>query len=104
MPSEIKENSFIVDNFDFIKTAFLMMIAFYFGHKSLELIGYKSKHVYRAGDSGSEQRQMMRTPAPAPPDQDVTVVKNVLKNHGTVPQKPEPTVNKNDFDNPDAVQ
>jgi hypothetical protein len=31
-------NSFIYDNFEFFKTAFLMMIAFYFGSKSLELL------------------------------------------------------------------
>lgn len=31
-------NSFIYDNFEFFKTAFLMMIAFYFGSKSLEYL------------------------------------------------------------------
>jgi len=31
-------NSFIYDSFEFLKTAFLMMIAFYFGTKSLEIL------------------------------------------------------------------
>lgn len=34
----IKENEVFVDTFDFFKTAFLMMIAFYFGQKSLEYL------------------------------------------------------------------
>ena len=40
--SSIQEgNSFIYDNFEFFKTAFLMMIAFYFGSKSLEILQKK---------------------------------------------------------------
>ncbi len=38
MPGKIKQNEFIIDHFEFLKTAFLMMIAFYFGSKSLELL------------------------------------------------------------------
>jgi hypothetical protein len=34
----LKENQVLVDFFDFFKSAFLMMIAFYFGAKSLELM------------------------------------------------------------------
>lgn len=37
--SQIKEgDSFIYDSFEFFKTAFLMMIAFYFGSRSLEIL------------------------------------------------------------------
>ena len=36
--SVVKDNEVFVDNFDFFKTAFLMMIAFYFGQKSLEYL------------------------------------------------------------------
>ncbi len=36
--SRLKDNEIFVDNFDFFKTAFLMMIAFYFGQKSLEYL------------------------------------------------------------------
>jgi len=51
----ISDDSFIVDYFDFFKTAFLMMIAFYFGNKSLETLGYKSKQGWSgAGDRSSE--------------------------------------------------
>jgi len=43
--SVVKDNEVFVDNFDFFKTAFLMMIAFYFGQKSLEYLmpGNKTK-------------------------------------------------------------
>lgn len=37
-PQIQETNSFIYDNFEFFKTAFLMMIAFYFGAKSLETL------------------------------------------------------------------
>jgi hypothetical protein len=58
---EIQEgNSFIYDNFEFFKTAFLMMIAFYFGSKSLEFLrkdtpgGIIQKRFGNQGSSGSE--------------------------------------------------
>lgn len=41
IPGTYSENEFLVDNFEYIKTAFLMVIAFYFGSKSLELIDRK---------------------------------------------------------------
>jgi hypothetical protein len=34
----LRENEIFIDSLDFFKTAFLMMIAFYFGSKSLELL------------------------------------------------------------------
>jgi hypothetical protein len=34
----VQENEFFIDSLDFFKTAFLMMIAFYFGSKSLEFL------------------------------------------------------------------
>jgi Ca2+/Na+ antiporter len=34
----IRENELLIDHFDFLKQAFLMMIAFYFGTKSLEIL------------------------------------------------------------------
>lgn len=49
-------NSFIYDNFEFFKTAFLMMIAFYFGSKSLELLRKDAPGgviLKRFGDQGS---------------------------------------------------
>lgn len=39
--NQVEENKFFVDNFEFFKTAFLMMIAFYFGEKSLKHFGNK---------------------------------------------------------------
>jgi hypothetical protein len=41
--SSLRNDVFFIDNFDFFKQAFLMMIAFYFGSKSLEYISKTSK-------------------------------------------------------------
>lgn len=38
MRDTLKQNEFLVDHFEFLKTAFLMVIAFYFGSKSLEFL------------------------------------------------------------------
>jgi len=38
MKNEIQANGFFIDQFDFFKTAFLMMIAFYFGNHSLKYL------------------------------------------------------------------
>jgi hypothetical protein len=43
MDSQLKDESFLVDNFEFFKTAFLMMIAFYFGSKTLKQFGSNTK-------------------------------------------------------------
>lgn len=43
MKSTLKPNTFFIDNFDFFKTAFLMMIAFYFGNKSLDFLKDRKK-------------------------------------------------------------
>lgn len=48
MDSRLNQNEFFVDNFEFFKTAFLMMIAFYFGNKSLEFLKDR-KQVYGTG-------------------------------------------------------
>lgn len=37
-PAKFAQNEFLIDHFEFLKTAFLMVIAFYFGGKSLETI------------------------------------------------------------------
>jgi hypothetical protein len=43
MDSSVKPNQILVDNFDFYKQAFLMVIAFYFGVKSLDILTNKNK-------------------------------------------------------------
>lgn len=50
MDSRLNQNEFFVDNFEFFKTAFLMMIAFYFGNKSLEFLKDR-KQVYGTGSA-----------------------------------------------------
>ena len=43
-------NALFVDNYEFIKTAFLMVIAFYFGHKSIAAISGRNQGIYRPGE------------------------------------------------------
>ena len=38
MPYTLEQNQLFVDNYEFLKTAFLMMVAFYFGNKSLDFL------------------------------------------------------------------
>mgnify|MGYP001800169551 CR=1 FL=1 len=52
MKSKLEANSFFIDNFDFFKTAFLMMIAFYFGNKSLDFLKNPRK-VVATGDGAA---------------------------------------------------
>lgn len=52
--SQIKEGeSFIYDSFEFFKTAFLMMIAFYFGSRSLEILRPKDSIKNKTGSKGT---------------------------------------------------
>jgi hypothetical protein len=53
--AEYQNDSMIVDHLDFFKTAFLMVIAFYFGNKSLETMGYKSQSANRGRDSSESE-------------------------------------------------
>lgn len=61
----LKENQVLVDFFDFFKNAFLMMIAFYFGAKSLELmVSPKAKTEPKAGvdpDTGNPDGKTEKT-------------------------------------------
>lgn len=52
MTQTFDSNKLYVDNFEFFKTAFLMMIAFYFGNKSLEAISNRNQGVYRPNQNG----------------------------------------------------
>lgn len=108
MDSFMKENTFLVDNFDFFKTAFLMMIAFYFGSKSLEMIGYKSKRIHGTGlsQNGSATAPPVSSPGPVPPSVDASLAKNILKEgvaQETKINKENTTTNKEDFDIPGAA-
>lgn len=51
MDGNIDQNSFFRDHFEFFKTAFLMMIAFYFGNSALKIL---SKNGQQSSDSGNE--------------------------------------------------
>ncbi len=110
MENRLDENAFLVDNFDFFKTAFLMMIAFYFGNKSLELIGYKSQKIYSKEDDQSEKSfpQGLTQSAPVPPSEDASLAKKILKKGKAIFSTEKTGINSDqdisDFNYPDAVQ
>ncbi|MEZ5195996.1 MAG: hypothetical protein R2764_06240 [Bacteroidales bacterium] len=111
MKKEFTESAFFIDHFDFFKTAFLMMIAFYFGNKSLEMIGYKSKPGTQINvpGSGSQNGQAVVSgqDAPLAPRSQATDIKNLLQKPDLANVEKPPTqldLTANDFDHPDAVQ
>lgn len=77
MDSSIVSGKILVDNFEFLKNAFLMMIAFYFGAKSLEVLN-------KQNNAANAQTASPSTP-PATPAGD---------NTGT-PPTPSPTPSSN---------
>ena len=109
MENFMKENTFLVDNFDFFKTAFLMMIAFYFGSKSLEMIGYKSKRIHGTGDKQTQtsQQPSASQQSPVPPSADASAAKKILKQGvakvADTEKGKEPTSKNEDFDVPEAM-
>ncbi len=65
MPYKLEQNSFFIDNYEFIKTAFLMMVAFYFGNKSLDFLKTRNP-VYGTNaapsNSGNQQIETLDSP------------------------------------------
>jgi uncharacterized membrane protein YgcG len=53
MKNEIQQNTLFHDQYEFFKTAFLMMIAFYFGSRSLEILS-KEKTTQPADDGSTK--------------------------------------------------
>ena len=107
MDSTVKANSFVVDNFDFFKTAFLMMIAFYFGNKALESIGYKSSKVLLPGQNPTPAASSGETTQLAPVSpviQAASETGSVLKQGQQNIATTAPSAENSDFDNPNAVQ
>ncbi len=103
MDSNVKVNTFLVDNFDFFKTAFLMMIAFYFGNKALESIGYKSQKTINGSQQSNPEPPTGGSPATSAPRS------AVVENAASVQDKLQanstsinPDKADNDFENPEA--
>lgn len=53
--SSLRKDEFFIDNFDFFKKAFLMMIAFYFGSKSLEYLSEEGKKKDKTDTKAKEE-------------------------------------------------
>jgi len=110
MDSNVKVNTFLVDNFDFFKTAFLMMIAFYFGNKALETIGYKNTKTISGGAEAGKDANANKTTAEAgsiapvsPVTGAATEKKNQLQQN-PIAESLSDKLGSDDFDNPKAVQ
>lgn len=119
MDTTVKANSFVVDNFDFFKTAFIMMIAFYFGNKALESIGYRSQSARDRSQNQEAQSSIpgvatsaanygATTDAPASNVRGAaSEAKKILKSEEAIISS-DPNTEKsedlNDFENPQAVQ
>lgn len=98
MNSELDRNSFFWDHFEFYKTAFLMMIAFYFGSRSLQYLqkrwqtppqetahGHAGRQKIRGEDEVSENSCPDELPAaPISP----TYVKRILQTSEKEEEKP----------------
>ena len=54
MKETYEANKLFIDNFEFIKTAFLMVIAFYFGQKSLAALSGSNRGVYRPRNQNNQ--------------------------------------------------
>lgn len=90
--SQIDEGeSFIYDNFEFFKTAFLMMIAFYFGSRSLEILqnksgiitkrfGKKSGKAKANGATSTERQPEIKTGLSVPSVKNLSELKSLIKN------------------------
>ncbi len=90
MDGEINENSFFWDHFEFFKTAFLMMIAFYFGDSSLKTLSKRWNKSGGGKSTGDESAQddadyeeetggFGREYGDAVPDADLTEYKKTLQ-------------------------
>ena len=72
MSNQIQTNGFFFDQFDFFKTAFLMMIAFYFGNHSLKYL--KPATPVRLGESDEPNVVPEKPPKPEPDDSEIVVI------------------------------
>lgn len=103
MNSTVPPDSVFIDNFEFFKTAFLMMIAFYFGTKSLEVLdrtrvfGPKEK----TAPAPAAPAVVKETPA-APVSEHKAVLVEEDNTDADTPAGPDVDAEKPDFHDPNA--
>lgn len=78
LPHELEQNSLFIDNYEFMKTAFLMMVAFYFGNKSFEVLNKQNKESQKTKAVGPF-KQLSDAPAITSPISG-SQAKDMLKN------------------------
>lgn len=100
MSNEISPNSLFYDQYDFFKTAFLMMIAFYFGTRSLQYL--KSNHIQETTAAPKEPQSANPATPPANPiiNKPVSEVVDPMLKPDPVNQEQETT---DDIPQPDPV-
>lgn len=108
----LKPNEYFIDNFEFFKTAYLMMIAFYFGNKSLELLKGR-KQILGGGDTTttespteSQAGSEKNTPAWQPTEAKKIMAAAAAPKASAVPQSTEtepPATIEKDFRQPNSV-
>jgi hypothetical protein len=87
MKNSVAENTVLVDNFDFFKKAFLMMIAFYFGTKSLEIL--QGKEGKETKDGAATTTTAATATDPAPVTEDATPATIASDSTGVLPAEPQ---------------
>lgn len=91
LENKIDSSSFLWDHYEFFKTAFLMMIAFYFGSRSLQ---YLSKRGNAANQGGED-----KSPADKTENKGLNKVKKILSSDDDTeedPEKPKPEPKEGD--------
>lgn len=76
LPHKMEQNSLFIDNYEFLKTAFLMMVAFYFGNKSLDFLKDRNP-VHGSANAQLPAKEMVVETLPSPVTGNET--KEVLK-------------------------
>ncbi|UII25984.1 hypothetical protein LVD15_22185 [Fulvivirga maritima] len=99
MEDRMPVNMLFIDVFEFFKTAFLMMIAFYFGNKSLQYLNDGSNTV-KSADSNNPSQQI--APPPEPASTEGSTARHIL-NDDMADTENEPLPDDNDFNKSGAV-
>ncbi len=85
MSNQIDSGSFFYDQFEFFKTAFLMMIAFYFGSRSLKYLRNGNHGVYKPdnGSTSNNGDDNISTEISSPNDSEIIVINNNIETSQT---------------------
>ncbi|UII19326.1 hypothetical protein [Fulvivirga ligni] len=95
-------NVLFIDVFEFFKTAFLMMIAFYFGNKSLQYLNYGSNTVRNPTANNSSNTPAVSPPPVSPATEGASKLKDNLHQE-MMASETAPMEDRTDFDKEGAI-